>query len=76
MFGYIRYHFRLNIPRAEMLRYYSGQAQVVQVRATEGLLLELPAYHLRPFITQSGISGNFELTLNSDNKFISLKQLN
>lgn len=75
MYGQRQYHFSVSIPREEMLRYYQGTAQHLLVRTTEGLTQDLSAHHLRPFVTAQGIHGSFVLTVSSDNKFISLKQI-
>ncbi len=75
MYGYRTYHFTLSISRDEMLRYYRGEARHLVVRSQEGLVLDLPAERLRPFISTHGIYGQFVLTVNSANKFISLKQI-
>ncbi|MFT7413811.1 MAG: hypothetical protein ACI9FO_000466 [Methylophagaceae bacterium] len=67
--------FYLNIGREEALRYYQGTARVVIVTATDGQKLQFPAQHIRPFIDQKGISGQFSIEFDHNNKLIGLKRI-
>ncbi len=71
----IVYRFSLQIDQQQYLRYYQGSASTVQVYAENGQLLRFPAARLRPFLTHTGISGRFQLTVSSDNRFIDLTKL-
>ncbi len=75
MFGTKVFHFRVSIPKEELMRVYTGSAQVLVVRTEEGPSIQLDANHLRAFTTMQGIHGRFKLTVNSKNKFLSLKQV-
>ena len=75
MYGIKKYHFDLHISKDELMRVYTGSAQVLVVRTYEGVTLQLDANHLRQFTTMQGIIGKFVLTVNAENKFISLKQV-
>lgn len=67
--------FHLNISREQALRYYQGTARVVVVTTTTGQKLQFPAEHIRPFIEQNGISGQFSIQFDSGNKLIGLKRI-
>ncbi|MCW8891603.1 MAG: DUF2835 domain-containing protein [Sedimenticola sp.] len=70
-----RHRFQINLTSQEYLHYYRGQASAVIVQADDGRTLQLPANSLRPFVTASGISGRFELTLDDRNKLVELRRL-
>ena len=59
--GNHRICFVLELPAEEYLRYYQGQAGAVIVRAEDGRRVQLPASALRPFVTEQGIYGRFQL---------------
>jgi hypothetical protein len=67
--------FYLNISREEALRYYQGTARAVIVTTIDGQKLQFPAEHIRPFIDQKGISGQFSIEFDSNNKLIGLKRV-
>jgi len=73
MAQYIR--FSLNISPEAFLRHYQGAASVVVVQADDGRRVQLPASSLRPFVSQQGIVGRFELELGRNNKLLHLKKL-
>lgn len=68
-------HFFLNISREEALRYYQGTARAVIVTTSDGQKLQFPAEHIRPFIDQTGISGQFSIEFDSNNKLMGLKRV-
>lgn len=69
-----KYYFSLFLSSKEFLPYYQGYVTDIQVLTSQGLKVQFPAMHLRPFIKSSGISGNFCLTTVS-NKFKSLDKI-
>ncbi len=68
------YYFYLSISYQAYLQHYSGAAANVLVVTDNGLRLQLPANRFRPFLTHAGISGRFCLTVDTDNKFVSLQR--
>lgn len=68
-------HFYLNINREQALRYYQGTARTVVVTTTTGQKLQFPAEHIRSFIDQNGISGQFAIQFDNNNKLIGLKRI-
>ena len=70
-----QFYFHLQVDQQQILRYYQGTASKVQVIAECGRRLQFPAMRLRPFLTQNGINGRFQLTVDSENRFIQLQQL-
>lgn len=70
-----RHRFQMNLSAETFLHYYRGAARLVIVQAEDGRTIQLPASSLRPFVTASGISGRFELTLDANNKLVELRRL-
>ncbi len=75
MFGSSTYTFSVDMSKEELLAVYAGSIQRVRVVTSEGLVIELDAQHLKNFTTMDGIHGTFKLTVNSQNKFLSLRQI-
>ncbi|WP_354624515.1 DUF2835 domain-containing protein [Psychromonas sp. MME2] len=70
------FYFRLNIPYQAFQQLYTTPNTVVKVRDEEGRMIQLPAMRFVPFFSQLGVRGRFQLTLDENNKFISLTFLN
>ncbi len=66
--------FKLNISRAEALRYYKGSARSVSVRASNGQRIQFPAEHIRPFIDQAGVQGVFTISFDDNHKMIGIQR--
>ncbi len=66
---------RLAISAEEYLDYYKGRASSVSARAVDGRRIMFPASTLRPFVTEKGVSGLFEITLNPDNRLLSFARI-
>ncbi len=75
MAGRRRIRFRLNIPAQRFLRYYQGTIQWVQVRAFDGTRVRFPASALRRFVTEDGVEGTFEMTIDENDKLVSMRKL-
>jgi len=69
-----QFRFSIRISQEEFIRHYQGSANAVQVLSECGRRLRFPASRLRPFLTHSGISGRFLLTVDADNRFLDLKK--
>jgi len=67
--------FYLNISREQALRYYQGTARVVVVTTTTGQKLQFPAEHIRAFIGEKGIEGQFSIQFDDNNKLVGLNKL-
>ncbi|KUI99451.1 hypothetical protein VRK_15350 [Vibrio sp. MEBiC08052] len=63
------FYFSLYIPYQEYLAHYSGSASHLVVKTDNGLTLQLPATHFRPYLTQFGLKGRFRLTTDAQYKF-------
>ena len=70
-----QYHFNLEISADDYLRYYQGGARNVVVNTHQGLRLRFPASALRPYITKEGISGQFALLADENNKMLELRRI-
>lgn len=71
----VTHHFWLKLNKKQWLRYYKGASNTVMVNSLKGLKIAIPARHFRSHTSYNGIEGFFELTLDEDNKFVSLKRL-
>jgi len=67
--------FRIALSTDAFLHYYRGSARSVIVRAEDGRRIQLPAANLRPFLLSDGINGEFELTLDDNNKLLDIRRL-
>jgi len=70
-----QYHFSLSISAAEYLRFYQGSARNVAVNTHQGLRVRFPASALRPYVTKDGISGQFSLITDANDKLIELRRI-
>lgn len=66
--------FSIKISSEEYLKSYQISGCLVSIVADDGRRLKLPAKHLRPYLTHTGILGRFELTFDGCS-LVSLKQL-
>ncbi|MCB1830834.1 MAG: DUF2835 domain-containing protein [Chromatiaceae bacterium] len=67
--------FSIALSADRFLHYYRGNARSVIVRADDGRRIRLPAANLRPFLLSDGINGEFELTLDENNKLLDIRRL-
>lgn len=70
-----QYHFNLRITAADYLRYYQGSVHNVLVTTHQGVRVKFPASALRPYVTKEGISGQFVLQTDENNKMVELRRL-
>jgi len=66
--------FRISISAEEMLRWYRGEVFSVMVTADSGLLVQVPARALQPFVTPDGVHGRFVMQHNGRGKLVSLRR--
>lgn len=67
--------FYLNISPDRYLSFYQGVARNVVVHDHGGRRIQFPAERLRPFITQNGICGEFELEFDADHRFVAMRRI-
>ena len=67
--------FRLYISADEYKRYYSGEVRYVLARSYDGRRVKFPASHLRRFISAEGISGEFEIEFDDNNRFRDIRRI-
>ncbi len=65
----------VDIPEAELLRWYRGEARTLIARSDDGRRVALPVAVMRRFVTRQGLRGSFLLTLDHRDRFVSLRQL-
>lgn len=63
------------LPAEKLLAVYQGRANRILMKSREGTSVSLPAHHLRPFLTASGVFGSFELEFSTEGKLTALKRL-
>lgn len=73
--GQRQFFFSVRISQQEFLKYYQGTADSALVTSECGRRLRFPALRLRPFFSHQGINGRFVLTVDKDNRFVSLQQV-
>jgi hypothetical protein len=70
-----RFEFRIDITAHQYLSYYRGSIKHVVVQCTTGATVQFPASLLTPFITESGVHGQFVLTCDDDNQSSELRRM-
>ena len=70
-----RFRFWIDLSADVYLHYYQGRARAVIVMAEDGRRIQFPAGRLRPFLLKDGIHGQFEITLDENNKLMGIQRL-
>jgi len=70
-----RFAFRLNLTSDQCLAYYQGAARNVVARCADGQNVQFPASLLRPFMSPTGIHGDFVLTCDDAHRGARLERL-
>lgn len=68
-------HFALQLTYDQFLQVYQGNAKNISVIADDGRRIIFPARNIQSFLSKDGISGYFQMSLTSENKFINLKKI-
>ena len=55
--------------------YYAGKVKYVIAQDLKGVKVQFPAEILRPFVTVSGIQGQFVIRMDSNNKFVDIRRI-
>ncbi|MFV3304409.1 DUF2835 domain-containing protein [Pseudomonas sp. NY15181] len=63
------------LPVDRLQAVYRGDANRVLVLSRDGRRINLPAHHLRPFVTHSGVQGSFELEFDDAGRLLALRRL-
>ena len=66
--------FSINLSADTYRLYYAGHAHFIQVQGHDGRSMRFPADKLRPYLSHSGIQGEFELKFDELNKFVSIRR--
>lgn len=67
--------FSLHLTTEQLLHYYRGRVQQVQVISDDGRSISFPLDRLRPFVTHTGVRGRFALQFDAQHKFVALQRL-
>lgn len=65
----------LDISAEDFLSYYRGDAQTVIAHTRDGRRVQFPANILRPFLTRSGIQGEFAIRCDANHKLIDVSRI-
>lgn len=68
-------NFSLNIPQSKILYYYKGNAKNLIVTLNNGKRVQLPLINFRPYVSELGLQGHFEVTFTNEFKLVSLIKL-
>jgi len=64
----------LAISADEYLKMYRGTARQVIATASDGRVVRFPANRLQPFVTRSGIYGQFDLYVDAQHKLLRIER--
>ena len=64
----------LSIAADVYLHMYSGAAQNVVARDSEGRRVQFPAASLRPFVTREGVKGVFIIRVDENNRLLDIRR--
>ena len=67
--------FSVSLNSEQVLQFYKGLKQRVQVTTNEGQTMSIPYDILLNYVTREGIYGTFEITYSSDGTLGELKRL-
>ncbi|MEA5445890.1 DUF2835 family protein [Gammaproteobacteria bacterium AB-CW1] len=68
--------FQINLERQDMENYYAGRLTRFAGLSEDGRRVVLPASAFRPFVTESGVHGRFELVYQlTEKRIVSLRRL-
>ena len=67
--------FSISLNSQQVLQYYKGQKNRVQVRTKQGFTMSLPYDILLQYVTREGIHGRFEISYSSDGQLGELRRL-
>jgi hypothetical protein len=68
------YNFSMRMSTRQCEELYWGTVRAVVVTSDSGQTVQIPAMRFRSFVTSNGITGRFRLTLDENNKFVSLEK--
>ncbi|MFY8273392.1 DUF2835 domain-containing protein [Pseudoalteromonas sp. SSDWG2] len=69
------YYFGIQMSYEQCSAFYKGRTPSIQVTDITGRTIRFPAAKILPFMSQIGIRGQFRLTLDDNNKFVSLERI-
>ncbi|WP_252177122.1 DUF2835 family protein [Endozoicomonas sp. 4G] len=67
--------FSVSLNSQQVLQYYQGKKNRVQVNTREGFSMSIPYDILLKFVTREGVHGTFEISYGSDGKLGELRKL-
>jgi len=68
------YEFSMGLPAYKIEEYYRGNVKGVVVTCDNGLTLQLPVEVFRPYLTRTGVYGNFRVCVDSSHKLVRIEK--
>ena len=65
----------LSISAQEYLAHYQGTVSEVVARSSDGRFIRFPSTILQPFVSHTGIRGQFIISFDADNKFKGIRKV-
>ncbi len=69
------FYIQLDISSADFRQYYAKKIKSVIATSHDGRRVQFPANILQPFVTHSGVQGQFRLVTDSHARFKSIRKL-
>ncbi|MFV2054950.1 MAG: DUF2835 family protein [Thiohalomonadales bacterium] len=69
------YEFNLQLSAEKIQAYYAGAVKHVVAQDIRGIKVQFPVAVLRPFVTNNGINGRFIIRMDTNNRFVDIRQL-
>ncbi len=65
----------LDLSPQQLVHYYEGNINTVVARTTDGRIVRFPVNILRSVVQANGVHGIFELVVDENRKFVSIKRI-
>ena len=69
------FEFSMSLSADKTRAIYEGRARYIVVEADGGLKLQLPASNFRRYVVKDGIRGRFSVSIDADNRIVSLRRI-
>ena len=69
----VRFSINITLKRYKEIRY--SPIRSVIVKSHNGKKIQFAAKYLKPFVTNSGINGNFRIIYSAENKFVRMEKV-
>ena len=70
-----RIRISLSIPPDKYKAYYAGEIKYILARSNDGRTVKFPAGALRRFVSHGGVTGEFEIEVDRDNRLKHIRRI-